>query len=153
MLRERISSELKDAMRARDERKTSTLRLILAAIKDRDIAVRSEGNYTGINNTEIVSLLQKMVKQRQQSIELYNQGSRPDLAILEENEIAIIQEYIPQALSEDEVRQLVQNIITEINAQGLKDMKKVIEALKEKAGERIDFSKASAIIRDLLSAV
>lgn len=153
MLREHISSELKDAMRARDERKTSTLRLILAAIKDRDIAVRSEGNYTGINNTEIVSLLQKMVKQRQQSIELYNQGARPDLAVLEENEIAIIQEYIPQALSEDEVRQLVQNIITEINAQGLKDMKKVIEALKEKEGERIDFSKASAIIRELLSAV
>ncbi|MDP3532946.1 MAG: GatB/YqeY domain-containing protein [Alphaproteobacteria bacterium] len=153
MLRERISSELKDAMRARDERKTSTLRLILAAIKDRDIAVRSEGNHTGINNTEIVSLLQKMVKQRQQSIELFNQGARPDLAVLEENEIAIIQDYIPQALSEDEVRQLVQNIIAEINAQGLKDMKKVIEALKEKAGERVDFSKASAIIRDLLSAV
>lgn len=153
MLRERIGSDLKNAMRAHDERKTTTLRLILAAIKDRDIAVRSEGNYTGINNAEIISLLQKMVKQRQQSIDLYNQGGRPDLAHVEQNEITIIQDYIPQQLSEDEICQLVKTVINDLNAQGLKDMKKVIESLKEKAGERIDFSKASVIIRDLLNAV
>jgi uncharacterized protein YqeY len=152
MLRERLTSELKDAMRARNEKLLSTLRLILAALKERDIAARSDGNYSGVSDAEIVSMLQKMIKQRQQSIELYKQGNRLDLAETEEAEIAIIQAYIPEPLTEDEVKKLIQSIMVEINAQGLKDMKKVIELLKEKAGDRIDFAKASPLIRDLLSA-
>lgn len=151
MLRERLNSDLKNAMKAREEKLVSTLRLILAALKERDIAARSDGNYAGISDTEIISLLQKMIKQRMQSIELYNQGGRSDLSAQEESEIKIIQTYIPEALSENEVKNLVQSVMSELNAQGLKDMKKVIECLKERAGDRIDFAKASPIIRDLLS--
>lgn len=152
MLRDRLSTALKDALKAKDARRVSTLRLILAALKDRDIAARSEGNAKGIGDDEILNMLQKMIKQRRESIALYEQGGRLELAQQEQEEIDIIQEYMPRQLSEEEMEAAARNYIAEIDAKGIKDMGRTMAGLKERYSGRMDFGRASSVVKRLLSA-
>jgi uncharacterized protein YqeY len=154
-MRERINTAIKDAMKAGDKRRLSTLRLVNAAIKDRDIAARvdEKGRSTGrerIDDTEILALLQKMIKQRRESIETYAQGGRQDLVEQEEGEIAVIEEFLPQQMSEEETRAAVEALVAELGATGLKDMGRTMAALKERFAGRMDFGKASGLVKGLL---
>jgi hypothetical protein len=150
MLRERLNDELKRAMKAKDQRAISTLRLILAALKDRDIAARGRGNTEGIGEDEIHEMMQKMVRQRRESIEAYAKGNRPDLVQQEEEEIAIIQRFLPQPLDEAATEAAVDEAIAGLGATGLKDMGKVMATLKQRYGGRMDFAKAGALVRQRL---
>ncbi len=153
MLRQDISEALKTAMKAKDARATSTLRLILAALKDRDIAARGEGQGDGgISDEAILEMLQKMIKQRHDSIEQYEKGNRPDLVQQEREEIEIIKTFLPKQMSEDEVRAAVGELVTEIGAGSIKDMGKTMAALKERYAGRMDFTKAAQLVKDRLSA-
>ena len=143
MLRQRLGDELKVAMKAREQHKVSTLRLILAALKDRDIAVRTSGRSDGIDNDEILGLLAKMVSQRRESIRLYEDGGRVDLAEREAEEIVIIEAFLPQQLNDGEVGEA----IAEVGAKGLKDMGPTMAALKARYMGRMDFSKAGAAVK------
>jgi uncharacterized protein len=151
MLRARFNDELKAAMKAKDPRAVSTVRLILAALKDRDIAARSRGNTEGIGDDEIGDLLQKMIRQRRESIELYQQGKREDLAQQEREEIAIIERFLPQQMSESEMAAAVSALIAELGAGSIKDMGRVMAALKQRHAGQMDFSKASALVKERLS--
>lgn len=151
MMRARLSEALKEAMKAKSERAVSTLRLILAALKDRDIAARGKGNTEGISEDEIVAMLHQMVKQRRESIQLYEQGGRCDLAEQEGEEIAIIQRFMPQQLGEAEVKTAVESLIKEIGAVGIKDMGRTMAALKQRYPGQMDFAKASGIVRQHLA--
>ncbi len=150
MLRQRLSDALKAAMLSRDTRTVSTVRLILAALKDRDIAARPRGIADGVADDEILQMLQSMMKQRRESIALYEQGGRLELAQQEAEEIAIIERFLPAQLSESEVAEAVDGIVAAIGAQGLKDMGRVMAALKEQFAGRMDFTKASAIVKQKL---
>lgn len=152
MIRQQLNDALKQAMRDRDDRAIRTIRLILAALKDRDIAVRTKtGRHDGLDDTEILSLLQTMVKQRRESIALYEQGARVDLAEAEQEEIAVINRFLPQQMSEDQIRDAVDAVIAEIGAAGLKDMGRTMAELKARHGGKMDFSKASAVAKAALS--
>ncbi|MSP52017.1 MAG: GatB/YqeY domain-containing protein [Alphaproteobacteria bacterium] len=151
MLRPRLSEALKTAMKAKDERRVSTTRLILAALKDRDIAVRGNGRPDGISDEEILLMLQTMVRQRRESIELYEKGGRPELAEHEREEIAIIEEYLPRQLSESELADAANKLIAELGAKGIKDMGKVMALLKTRFAGQLDLAKASAIVKGILS--
>jgi uncharacterized protein len=151
MLRARFNDELKAAMKAKDPRAVSTVRLILAALKDRDIAARGRGNTEGIGDDEIGDLLQKMIRQRRESIELYQQGKREDLAQQEREEIAIIERFLPQQMSESETAAAVSALIAELGAGSIKDMGRVMAALKQRHAGQMDFSKASALVKERLS--
>ena len=151
MLRARFNDELKAAMKAKDPRAVSTVRLILAALKDRDIAARSRGITEGIGDDEIGDLLQKMIRQRRESIELYQQGKREDLAQQEREEIAIIERFLPQQMSESETAAAVSALIAELGAGSIKDMGRVMAALKQRHAGQMDFSKASALVKERLS--
>ena len=150
MLRERLREALKQAMKAKDQRAVSTLRLILAALKDRDIAARGRGVTDGIGEPEIIEMMQKMVRQRHESIELYERGNRPELARQEAEEIAIIEGYLPRQLDEVEASQAVDAVVAELGATTLKDMGRVMAALKERFGGRMDFAKAGARVKQKL---
>ncbi len=152
MLRERISAELKTAMRAKDALTVSTLRLILAALKDRDIAARGGGDDSGISDDEILKMMQTMVRQRRDSIELYEKGGRLELAEREADEITIIERFLPEQLDEAAMREAVAATLADIGAAGLKDMGKVMGALRECYAGQMDFGKASAIVKEQLSA-
>ena len=130
-MRDILDKSLKDAMRARDSQKISTIRLINAAIKDRDIAVRSDDNLEGVSDEEILSILSKMIKQRQESAKQYEEGGRLELAQQEFEEIEIIENFLPRQLDLNEIEQIVKKIILEINANSLRDMGKVMSLLKE----------------------
>ncbi len=132
MFRTELSDSLKDAMRAKDACAVSTLRLILAALKDRDIAARGKGNSEGVSDDDILDLLQKMVRQRRESIELFQKGDRQDLADKEAEEIVVIQRFLPKQLDPDQVRSAVQEVIEELEAATIKDMGRVMAALKER---------------------
>jgi uncharacterized protein YqeY len=147
MLRERLNAELKTAMKEKNERKRATLRLILAALKDRDIAARSKGVTDGIDDTEILSMLQTMVKQRQESIEHYEHGGRLELAEQEREEIEIIRQFLPEQLNEAAVEQAVRDVIAELGASSIKDMGRTMAALRERYAGQMDFAKASAIVK------
>ena len=149
-MREELSTMLKTAMKAGDKRRVGTLRLIQAALKDKDIEARGAGKEVG--QDEIMALLQKMVKQRQDSLAIYEQAGRDDLATQEREEIAIVSEFLPQAMSEGEIRSAISAAIAETGAGGPKDMGKVIAALKAKHAGRIDFAKASGTVKAMLSA-
>jgi len=149
-MREEINSGLKEAIKARDTRRTTTLRLINAAIKDRDIAARGDGK-ENISDADILALLQKMVKQREESLDVYQKAGRDDLAEQESAEIVIIKEYLPQPLSEEEVSSEIDAAIAETGAEGLRDMGKVVGALKEKFPGRIDFGQASKLVKEKLA--
>jgi uncharacterized protein YqeY len=150
MLRQRLNDALKAAMLSRDARTVSTVRLILAALKDRDIAARPRGMADGVPDEEILQMLQSMMKQRRESIALYEQGGRLELAQQEAEEIAIIERFLPAQLSESEVAEAVDGVIAAIGAQGLKDMGRAMAALKEQFAGRMDFTKASAIVKQKL---
>lgn len=147
MLRERLNAELKTAMKEKNERKRATLRLILAALKDRDIAARSKGVTDGIDETEIMSMLQTMVKQRQESIEHYEHGGRLELAEQEREEIEIIRQFMPEQLDEAGVEKAVRDVIEELGASSIKDMGPTMAVLRERYAGQMDFAKASAIVK------
>lgn len=149
-MREELNEALKTALKAQDKRRLSTLRLILAAIKDRDIAARSEDRNEGVSDEEILSILQKMVKQRKESSTMYEEAGRLELAEQEREEIAIIDEYLPQQMSDDEVRTATQELVKDIEAAGLKDMGRTMAALKERYAGVMDFKVASATVIELL---
>jgi uncharacterized protein YqeY len=152
MLRETLNQALKDAMKAKDARRLATLRLILAALKDRDIAARTSGDdRTGIPDEAILGLLQTMVKQRRESITLYEQGNRPELAAQEKEEIAVIESYLPKQMSEAEIEAAAKAAIAEVGAQGIKDMGKAMAILKAKYTGQMDSAKTAAILKGLLS--
>jgi uncharacterized protein len=150
MLRAQLSQSLKDAMRAKDERRVSTLRLITAAIKDRDIAARSDGNTDGISDEEIMQLLQKMIKQRHESIKLYEEGGRMELAEQERDEVTVIESFLPAQLSEEEISREVDRVMTEIGAASVKDMGRLMGLLRERYAGQMDFGRASAVAKSRL---
>jgi len=150
-LRERLNDQLKDSMRAKDQKRVSTLRMVLAAIKDKDIAARTEANREGVPDDEVLSLLAKMIKQREESATAFESGGRPELAASEREEIAIIREFMPQQMTAEEARAVAQSAITELGASSMKDMGKVMAALKERYAGQMDFAKASGMVKELLS--
>jgi hypothetical protein len=152
MLREQINDVLKTAMKAKQQTKVSTLRLINAAIKDRDIADRTKGgaDEKGISDDGILQLLQSMVKQRHDSIEAYEKGGRPELAARESEEIEVIQQFLPEQLSDTDMNNAVISVIEEIGAESLKEMGSVMAKLREEYAGRLDFGKASGIVKERL---
>ena len=150
MLREAFTERLKEAMRAKDARTLSTVRMILAALKDRDIAARGIGNAAGIPEPEIQRFLQGMIKQRRESIALYRQGNRPELAEREEQEIAVIESFLPKQMSEAEIGEATREAIAETGAAGVKDMGKVMGVLRERHAGIIDMARAGAVVKQLL---
>ncbi len=150
MLRDDINNALKDAMKAKDERRVSTLRLVNSTFKNADIEARGQSKGP-LGDAELLSLLQKMIKQRQESVELYEKGGRPELAQQERDEIAIIAAYLPKQMSEDDVKSAIAEAIGDTGAAGMKDMGKVIAALRAKYAGQMDFAKASALVKGALS--
>jgi uncharacterized protein YqeY len=150
MLRDDINTALKNAMKAGDALRVSTLRLVNAAFKNADIEARGQGKGP-LGEDEMLSLLQKMIKQRQEAVELYDKGGRAELAQQERDEIAIIAGYLPKQMSEDEVKAAIAAAISETGAAGMKDMGKVIAALKGKFAGKMDFAKASALVKGMLA--
>jgi uncharacterized protein YqeY len=150
MLRDDINTALKNAMKAGDARRVSTLRLVNAALKNADIEARGQGKGP-LGEDEILPLLQKMIKQRQEAVELYDKGGRAELAQQERDEIAIIAGYLPKQMSEDEVKAAISAAIAETGAAGMKDMGKVIAALKGKFAGKMDFAKASGLVKGMLA--
>ncbi len=151
MFRERLTDALKASMKEKNERSVSTLRLILAAIKDRDIAARGKGNKDGITDDEVLFLLQSMIKQRRESISLYEKGGRMELAQQEAEEIAVIEEFLPEQMSDEEMAAVISAVLGDVGATSLKDMGKAMAALKENHPGTMDFSKASAMVKERLS--
>jgi uncharacterized protein YqeY len=149
MLRDDINNALKDAMKARDERRVSTLRLVNSTLKNADIEARGQGK-AQLSDDEVLPVLQKMIRQRQESITLYEQGGRNELAQQERDEITIISAYLPQQLSDDEMRAAIAQAITETGAASMKDMGKVIGALKARHTGHMDFGKASPLVKQML---
>lgn len=150
MLRQAFRDRLTEAMKARDSRTVSTVRLILAALKERDVAARGQGNPEGLSEAEIQRMLQGMIKQRHESVALYEKGNRPDLAKQENEEIAVIESFLPRQLEESEIEAVVKAVIGEAGAATLKDMGKVMAALRERHAGVIDLGRAGAIVRRLL---
>jgi uncharacterized protein YqeY len=150
MLRDDINNAVKDAMRAKDERKLSTLRMVNSTIKNADIEARGHGK-PPLGDADLLGLFQKMIKQRQESVDLYDQGGRAELAAQEREEIAIISAYLPKQMAEDDVQAAITAVIAETNASGIKDMGKVIGALKAKYAGQMDFGKASGMVKAALT--
>ncbi len=150
MLRTRLNDALKAAVKGKEKRSVATIRLILAALKDRDIAARGKGNLDGIDDDGILALLQSMIKQRRESIALYEKGGRLELARQEADEIAIIEQFLPRQLGEDEMAEAITAVIEEVEAKSLKDMGRTMAALKERYAGRMDFAKASAQVKEQL---
>jgi uncharacterized protein YqeY len=151
-LRDQLNAALKEAMKARDARRVSTLRMVLASVKDRDIAARTETSREGVSDDELLSLLAKMIKQRDDSITAFVVGNRPDLADAEREEIAVIREFMPKQMSAEEMQSAVASAIAETGASSMKDMGKVMAALKAGYAGQMDFAQASAAVKSLLSA-
>jgi uncharacterized protein len=147
MLRSELRDALKIGMKAKEGRTVATIRLILAALKDRDIAARAKGNLDGIGEDDIRLMLQSMIKQRRESIALYENGGRLELAEGETEEIEIIQRFLPAPLGEEEMAEAITGVIAEAEAKSLKDMGRVMAALKERYAGRMDFAKASATVK------
>jgi uncharacterized protein len=150
MIRDDINNALKEAMKAKNERAVSTLRMVNSGLKNADIEARGQGKEP-LGDAELLALLQKMIKQRQESVELYEKGARPELAAAEREEIAIISAYLPKQMSEDEMKAAIAEAIKETGAAGMKDMGKVIGALKAKHAGKMDFAKASALVKGMLA--
>ncbi|MBL4603284.1 MAG: GatB/YqeY domain-containing protein [Emcibacteraceae bacterium] len=150
MLREKFSTAMKEAMRAKDRRRLGTIRLIMAAVKNRDISVRTESD-SKVGDSEIIDILSKMVKQRNDSIKAYEEAGRLELAEQEADEIVIITEFLPRQLEESEIEVAVKQAIDDTSASGLKDIGKIMTILKGNFAGQMDFSKASAIAKNLLS--
>jgi uncharacterized protein YqeY len=151
-LREKFNEQMKEAMRAKDQKRLGTIRLILAALKERDIANRTEESRDGVSDDEILSLLSKMVKQREESAAAYDGGNRPELAKSERDEIAVIREFMPKQLSAEETKAEIAKVVAETGASSIKDMGKVMGALKERFAGQMDFAKAGVAVKEALSA-
>lgn len=149
--REEFSAALKEALKTKDQIKMSTVRLIMAALKDRDINARGTGNPDGISETEILSMLQSMIKQRQESSKMYQDAQRFDLAEREDSEIKVIETFLPKQLSETEVASAIQGIISDTGAAGIKDMGKVMNELKSRYAGQIDMGKAGGVVKQKLA--
>ncbi len=150
MLRQAFGDRLKQAMKDRDARTLSTVRMILAGLKERDVAARAEANSEGIAEPEIARMLQSMIKQRRELIVLFEQGNRGDLAQRERDEIDVIESFLPQQMAEDQIAAAAQTAIAETGAAGIKDMGKVMAALRERHAGVMDFSRAGPIVKRLL---
>ncbi len=148
-MRERFTQDLKDAMKAGDKRRLATVRLVQAALKDKDIEARGAGKGQA-SDEEILGLLQKMIKQRQESAGIYEQAGRPELASQEREEAEIIASYLPKQMDEAETRQAIEAAVKESGGASMKDMGKVIGALRGKYAGRMDFAKASALVKEVL---
>lgn len=153
MLRERLNDRLKAAMKDKNARAVATLRLILAALKDRDIAARSKGQAEGISDPEILQVLQTMIRQRQDAIKLYEQGGRLELAEQEAEEIAIIESFLPQQLGEQEIKAAVREVVSDVGAKSIKDMGRAMAELRQRYAGQMDFGRASAVLKEQLGAV
>ena len=149
-MRERIAQAMKDALKSKDQATLSTIRLIVAALKDRDIAARSDNNHDGILDDEILSMLQTMIKQRNESAKMYEDGGRPELADAEKAEIVLIQQFLPEQLSKDDIEKAITEAIAQTNAASIKDMGKVMAHLKEQHAGQMDFSAASQMVKAAL---
>ena len=150
-LREKISEQFNIALKNKNKSLISTLRLILAAIKESDIANRTNGKKEGVKDPEIIKVLRKMKKQRQDSADLYKKGGRQELSEIEESEIKIIDTFLPKQLGEEETRKICKEIIKSMEASSIKDMGKIMGSLKQKYPDSIDFSKVNLIVKGLLS--
>jgi uncharacterized protein YqeY len=150
MLRDEINNAVKEAMKAKNERKLSTLRMVNSTIKNADIEARGQGK-PPLSDGDLLSVLQKMIKQRQEAVELYDKGGRAELAAQEREEIAIIQAYLPKQMSDDDVKAAIASAIKETGAAGMKDMGKVIGVLKTKYAGQMDFARASGLVKAALT--
>lgn len=150
-IREKVTVALKDAMKAKDMARLSTLRLISAAIKDRDIAARAEGGSEAVSDADVLAILAKMVKQRQESAQVYEDGGRLELAEKEREEIGVIEGFLPRQLSDEEVTAAIDTAINESGAEGLRDMGKVMGALKSKYTGQMDFGSVGPKVKDRLA--
>ena len=150
-LRAQLTDAMKEAMKAKDAKRLATVRLMLAALKDKDIAARSETNKELVSDDDILTLLAKMIKQREESAAVYRQGGRPELAENEEAEIVIIRTFMPKQMDEADAKAAIQAVIAETGAASIKDMGKVMAVLKERYAGQMDFGKASAATKDALS--
>jgi uncharacterized protein YqeY len=151
-LREKVNAAVKQAMRDKEKDRLTTLRLINAAIKDRDIAVRGEGREQGVDESEVLAILGKMVKQRRESAKTYEEGGRLDLAEREMNEISVIEEFLPRALNAAEIKAAVDAAVAEVGADSIRDMGRVMGALKAKYTGQMDFGAVGPLVKDRLSA-
>ena len=150
--RSEFNIALKESLKNKEEVATSTIRLILAALKDRDIAARGQGHGEGVSDNDILSLLQSMIKQRQESSETYRNAGRDDLADREEEEIKVIKRFLPQQLDEKAIREAVDTLINELNVTDIKEMGKVMSELKTRYAGRVDMSKASGLVKERLAS-
>ena len=150
-LRDKIDNDYKNALKSKDKNKISTYRLILSGIKDLDIINRSGPNKKDTDEEDIKKLLKKMIKQRNESIELYKNNNRKDLLAIEQNEIEVLSGYLPKQLSEDETKKICSEIAEKLGAISIKDMGKVMGELKKKYADSIDFSKAGSILKEILN--
>jgi uncharacterized protein len=149
VLREKITESLKEAMKARDERRVSTLRMMNSGIKNADIEARGQGKQ--LTDDDLLGLFQKMIKQRQESVELYEKGSRPELAAQEREEIELIRGFLPQQIAETEMQAAIADVIRQEGATSVKDMGRVMTALRTAYAGRMDFGKASGMVKSLLA--
>ncbi|GGB18745.1 GatB/YqeY domain-containing protein [Allosediminivita pacifica] len=151
-LRAKVNTAVKQAMRERDQTRLSTLRLMNAAFKDRDIAARAEGNENGVDEVQLLAILDKMVKQRRESVRSYEEAGRLDLADQEQEEIEIIEEFLPRALSDDEVEKAVDDAVAEIGASSIRDMGRVMGVLKTRYTGQMDFGQVGPKVKQRLAA-
>tara|TARA_B100000029_G_C17153810_1_gene807046 strand:+ start:74 stop:532 length:459 start_codon:yes stop_codon:yes gene_type:complete len=151
MLRDKIETDYKNALKSKDKNKISTYRLILSGIKDLDISNRSGSDKKETDDNDIKKLMKKMIKQRSESIEIYKKNNRNDLLEIEQDEVAVLSEYLPKQLSEDETKKICSEIIEKTGSSSIKDMGKVMSELKKDYSDSIDFSKAGLLIKDLLN--
>ncbi|WP_416897818.1 MAG: GatB/YqeY domain-containing protein [Minwuia sp.] len=151
MLKQKLSDDLKAAMRTKESRRISTLRLILAAIKEQEISIRGDAEKQGLTDEEIILILAKMVKQRRDSIKLYEEGGRVDLAEQEKGEIAVIEGYMPKQMSPEEIEKVCRTVRDELNASGLKDMGRCMGVIKERYAGQIDMGEASKSMKTALT--
>ena len=150
-LREKINEQFNIALKSKNKTLVSTLRLVSAAIKERDIAKKTEGKKEPAKDEEIIKVLRKMKKQRQDSVAIYKKGGRQELSEIEEAEIKVIDSFLPSQLSEEETKKICQEVIKSLNATSIKDMGKIMGSLKKKYSNSIDFSKVNLIVKGLLN--
>lgn len=150
MLRIKLSDAVKQAMRDKEALRLSTLRLVMAAIKDRDIAMRAEGQEDGADDTEITTILTKMVKQRKDSAAQYSDAGRNDLADREQAEIGIIETFLPKQFTDEQIKEAVEKTITELHVDSIRDMGKIMGALKQNYSGQMDFAKAGGLVKQML---
>lgn len=150
MLREDLQNALKEAMKAKNMPEVNAVRMIIAGLKEKDVEARGKGKKQA-EDAELLAMMQSMIKQRNESIKLYNEGNRPDLAQKEQTEIAVIEKFLPKQLSEAEMSEVIKGIITQTGAQSVKDMGKVMGTLRSQYAGQMDFGKASEIIKSLLA--